>query len=97
MVIEESDFKLVSVGLFWDLYFKASKTDKEGKISEKLDNAGYGMSLETCLRKIVHKRMENKKEVFTLKEYLDTYVSEKAELKKVLGKIETITEEGDKQ
>lgn len=97
MIIEESDFKLVSVGLFWDLHFKTVKADKDGQPSEKLVNAGYGMPLENCLRKIIHKRMEDNKEAYTLKEYLDTYVSEKAKFKEILSRVETvITEEGGK-
>ena len=80
MSIEEKDFKLISAGYKdWDLYFKKG---------DKWVVAGYGMRMESCLRVIIQNRLKHKQEVYTLKEYFDAYVKEKAEFHELLNKIE---------
>ena len=83
MTIEEEDFKLNSAGYKdWDLYFKKG---------DKWEVAGYGMRIENCLKAVIRRRMQQKKEVYTLKEYLKSYVLEKTKFEELISKIETVT------
>ena len=44
---------------------------------------GYGMSLDSCMKKIINHRVAEKKEVYSLKEYFEEY-------KKELNKLECL-------
>lgn len=98
MIIQEPDFRMTAVGVFWDLELKKTVKSKSGENSEKWYYAGYGMRLDTCLRLIIRKRMRERQDVYTLKEYFDAYIAEKAAFKETLDKIEeVISEERNKQ
>lgn len=98
MTIEEPDFRMISVGnKDWDLYIKTTKTDKDGKLSEKVTPIGYGMRMESCIKAIIRKRMQQKQETYSLKEYLNAYLREKEEFTNFFKKVEAVaTEEGNK-
>jgi len=45
---------------------------------------GYNMSLESCIRKIIHINHCSKDEVISLKEYIEMYRKEVNEIKKLI-------------
>lgn len=76
MLIQEPDFILEYENNFNKfnlslLYVKNAK--KEEKRSEEFKVYGYGMPLESCLNVIINYRIAKKKDVYTLKEYLEEY------------------------
>ena len=83
MVIEESDFKLEyeENSNKFDLYLlhTINAKDEEKRRDEfKID--GYGVSLESAIKRIINYRLEKKINTTTLKEYLNQY---KEELKNI--------------
>lgn len=89
MVIEEKDFKLTPVGdesPFFDLelLYKISPRGKESRYEFK--NAGYGLTLFTAMKKIIHYRICKKHidEAINLKTYFEEYQKELQDLKSLL-------------
>ena len=83
MIIEEEDFKLESCGEASHLFdLELLYTINKGKEKERNEfkNAGYGLTLNTAIKKVITYRIEQKKEVFSLKEFLKEF---KDELKKI--------------
>lgn len=93
MVIEEPDFRMTSSSRdlpFWDLELLYIVKPKNGEPRKEFKNAGYGLSFEGAIRKIINFRIACKfpKSALTLKQYLKEY---KEELNKIdeLTKINT--------
>ena len=83
MVIEESDFKLEyeENSNKFDLYLLHIINAKdEDKRREEFKIDGYGMSLESAIKRIINYRLEKRLNVTTLKDYLLQY---KEELKNI--------------
>lgn len=87
MVIEEADFRMTSVasGPFWDLELLYTVRPKGKPERQEFKDAGFGMSLETCIRKVVHHRISSKQDVSTLKEYVQDYKEEVKRLEELLN------------
>lgn len=86
MQIIETDFRLTpstnDASLFWDLELLV---DIKGKNPRKeFKNVGYGLTLESAIKKIANYRVQKQHEVSTLKKYLDEY---KQELRKLYESI----------
>ena len=83
MVIEESDFKLEyeENSNKFDLYLLHIINAKdEDKRREEFKIDGYGVSLESAIKRIINYRLEKRLNVTTLKDYLLQY---KEELKNI--------------
>ena len=83
MVIEESDFKLEyeENSNKFDLYLLHIINAKdEDKRREEFKIDGYGISLESAIKRIISYRLEKRLNVTTLKDYLLQY---KEELKNI--------------
>lgn len=81
MTIEESDFRLTpcnDASSFFDL--ELLYIVNKGKDNERTEfkNAGYGLSLESAIRKVAMSRMKDK--TMSLKEFLKEF---KEEIKKI--------------
>lgn len=86
MVIEESDFKMTSAsGPFWDLELLYTVKPKGKPERQEFKDSGYGMTLEHCIHKIIHHRMEQKQEVYSLKEFMESYKKEVDRLKTLIN------------
>lgn len=87
MIIEESDFKLENASdfsQFWDLELLYTVKPKSGEPRQEFKNAGYGLTLESAIKRIINYRLNNKKEIYTLKEYLAEYKTENDSTKSLL-------------
>lgn len=75
MVIEETDFRITSGASrhFWDLELLYIIKPKGGPERKEFKDAGLGMLLSTCIQRIINYRLSRKKEVYTLKEYVQDY------------------------
>ena len=83
MVIEESDFKLEyeENSNKFDLYLLHIINAKdEDKRREEFKIDGYGISLESAIKRIINYRLEKRLNVTTLKDYL---LQDKEELKNI--------------
>jgi hypothetical protein len=81
MVIEEPDFRMTSSTNnlpFWDLELLYIVKPKNGEPRKEFKIAGYGLSFEGAIRKIVNFRIACKfpKSALTLKQYLKEYKEE---------------------
>lgn len=87
MVIEEADFRLTSEvsDYFWDLELLYTVRPKGKPERQEFKNAGYGMPLEACIRRVVHHRIANKRDVGTLSEYVQDYKEEVKRLGELLN------------
>ena len=91
IVIEEKDFKMVQsskTGPFFDLFLPY--TVNAGKDNERTEMrlSGYGHSFEYCIDLLIKIRVSKKQEVYTMKEYMETYMKEVDEIKKLVQHIE---------
>lgn len=89
MIIVEKDFKLKPVdecSPMFDLEFLYVVKPRGGEPRFEFKNAGYGMSLDSAIKRIVQYRVNCKhpNEAIRLKTYFDTYIKELNELKKLL-------------
>lgn len=74
MIIEEADFRMTSsTGPFWDLELLYTVRPKGKPERREFKDSGYGMTLAACIKRIIHHRMEQKQEVYTLEEYVRHY------------------------
>lgn len=86
MTIQEEDFKMISCGgSHWDLELAKVVRPKNGEPRIEFKPEGYGMSMESCMRRIINKRISDKKEVWSLKEYVEEHKRQLDELKKLLA------------
>ena len=91
IVIEEKDFKMVQsskTGPFFDLFLPY--TVNAGKDNERTEMrlSGYGHSFEYCIDLLIKIRVSKKQEVYTMKEYMETYMKEVDKIKKLVQHIE---------
>ena len=98
IVIEEKDFKMVQsskTGPFFNLYLPY--TINEGKDNERTEMrlSGYGYSFEYCLDYLIKLRLNKKDAVYTIREYMDAYMNEVNEIKKLVQHVEKVKEEVD--
>ena len=87
MIIEESDFKLEydEASNWFDLYLLHIVNPKDAdKRREEFKIAGYGMPLDSALRRIINYRLEKKFEVLTLKQYLKEYRDELSRIEQII-------------
>ena len=87
IVIEEKDFKMVQsskTGPFFDLFLPY--TVNEGKDNERTEMrlSGYGHSFEYCIDLLIKIRIAKKKETYSINEYMQTYIKEINEIKKLI-------------
>lgn len=77
MTIEEPDFKLIPVSdsPFWDLELLYIVKPKGGEPRQEFKNAGYGMTLKSAIKQIVHYRIccKHKDAAIKLREYIKEY------------------------
>lgn len=88
MVIEESDFKLTAINdtsPFFDL--EILKIVNKGKENEKKEfqNAGYGLTLESAIKRIAQYRVSNKigDESISMATYMSLYKDTIKEIKEL--------------
>lgn len=77
ITIEESDFKLTQVSdnsNFWDLELLYTIRPKGKDPREEFKVAGYGMTMESCIKKIINHRIAKKHpETINMKTYFTEY------------------------
>lgn len=85
MVIEEQDFRLTSCQEYcWDLELLQTVRPKGKPERQEFQVEGYGMSLDSCMKRIINHRIANKKDVYSLKEYFDEFKKEINKLEELL-------------
>lgn len=80
MIIEESDFKMEGEDRFDLFLIKIVNAKDPEKRREELRNVGHDMTIENCIKRITIDRLNKKQDVYSLKEFLDSY---KKEVKKL--------------
>ena len=83
MIIQGDFYKLTSidnVSPFWDLEILKEIKSKTNPRTEYV-NAGYGLTLESAINRIIQVAITNKYDILTLKEYLEEYKRLKDEIK----------------
>ena len=98
IIIEEKDFKMVQsskTGPFFDLFLPY--TVNAGKDNERTEMrlSGYGHSFEYCIDLLIKKRLINKSETYTMQEYMEAYMKEIEEIKKLIQHVDKVKEEID--
>lgn len=87
MIIEEHDYRLTQISdssPFFDLELLRTVKPKSGETREEFQNAGYGVTLETALHKIINYRISCRHEALSMKEYLTEYKKEVESLHEAL-------------
>ena len=98
IVIEEKDFKMVQsskTGPFFDLYLPYVVNAGKDNERTEMKLSGYGHSFEYCIDLLVKIRIAKKQEIYTLKEYMETYMKEIDEVKKLIQYIEVKKEKDE--
>lgn len=90
MVIEERDFRLIPVSEaspMFDLELLYTIRPKGKEARQEFKNAGYGMGLETVVKKIAQYRVSSKHEDESIKllEYFTEFKKELDSLKELCG------------
>lgn len=90
MEIVEKDFKLKPIdecSPFFDLELLYVVKPRGGEARLEFKNAGYGMTLESAIKKIAHYRVDcnHREESIKLKMYFNEYKKELDTLKELLG------------
>ena len=83
MQIQGDFYKITSIddsSPFWDLELLKPIKSKTNPRTEYL-NAGYGLTLESAINRIIQVAITNKYDTLTLKEYLEEYKRLKDEIK----------------
>ena len=78
MIIQEEDFKLESISdnsLFFDLELLHTVKPKGGEERQEFKVAGYGLRLETAIKKIIQHRIsaKHKDEAITMLKYIQEF------------------------
>lgn len=75
MLIEEEDFRLINDGEsdYWDLELLRTIRPKGKPERQEFQIVGYGYSFTNALKVIINHRLDTKKDVYTLKEYIQDY------------------------
>ena len=87
MIIEESDFRLENssdFSQFWDLELLYTVKPKSGEARQEFKNSGYGLTLESAIKRVINYRLSKKKEIYTLKEYLEEYKAENDKIRRLV-------------
>lgn len=88
MTIEEPDFRLTPCGTnsFWDLELLYTIKPKGGEARQEFKNAGYGLTLEGALKRIISYRIQCKypKAALKFKDYLKEYKEQVSKLDHIL-------------
>lgn len=89
MEIAEKDFKLKPIdecSPFFDLELLYVVKPRGGESRLEFKNAGYGMSLESAIKKIAHYRVicKHREEAIRIKTYFEEYKKELDDLKNLL-------------
>jgi hypothetical protein len=89
MVIEESDFRLTQINESsskWDLELIHTVRPKGKEARQEFKNAGYGLSLDSAMRRIINHRLHNKhsENAITMKDYLTEFKDQVKQLEKLL-------------
>lgn len=82
MVIEGTNYKLTSIddnSPFWDLELLKTIKSKTNPRTEFV-NAGYGLTIESAIRRIIQFTICSKHDSLTLKEYLNEFKRLREEL-----------------
>lgn len=88
MTIQEEDFRMIlGGGNLWDLELTKVVRPKGGEPRVEFKPEGYGMPLESCIKRIINKRISDKKETLSLKEYVEEYKQQVDELKKLFNQM----------
>ena len=98
IVIEEKDFKMVQsskTGPFFDLYLPYIVNAGKDNERTEMKLSGYGHSFEYCIDLLVKIRIAKKQEIYTMKEYMETYMKEIDEIKKLIQYIEVKKEKDE--
>ena len=88
MTIEEADFKLIPCSESSSHYdLELLYIVNKGKNNERTEfrNVGYGLSLESAIRRIIRYRIGNKykEEAITLKQFLEAFKEEAEKIKQM--------------
>lgn len=98
IVIEEKDFKMVQsskTGPFFDLFLPYIVNAGKDNERTEMRLSGYGHSFEYCIDLLIKIRVSKKQEVYTMKEYMETYMKEVDEIKKLVQHIEVKKEKDE--
>lgn len=88
MVIEEKDFRLTPISEsspMFDLELLYTIRPKGKEARQEFKNAGYGMSLESALKKIIQYRIACKHTTIDMVSYLKEFRAEVNSLKELCG------------
>lgn len=86
MIIEEQDFRLISIDDSTPLFdLELLYIVNKGKANERVEfrNNGYGLPLNRALERVIMNRLNKKKDVYDLKTFLQEYKSEVDSIKKL--------------
>lgn len=87
MIIEESDFRLENsndFSQFWDLELLYTVKPKSGEARNEFKNSGYGLTLETAIKRIINYRISKKHETLSLAQYLKEYKEENESIHRLI-------------
>lgn len=87
IIIEEKDFKMVQsikTSPFFDLYLPYIVNEGKSNQREEMKLFGYGMSFEACIDILIKKKLSEKKDSYSIEEYLKSYIDEIKEVKKLI-------------
>lgn len=86
MIIEHSDFRLTNDGMStcWDLEVMRTVRPRGKPEREEWSDPLYGMPLERAIKIIINYRLNKKKDVYTLQEYLHEFKDQLNLLNKTL-------------
>lgn len=87
MIIQEEDFRMIPCGALWDLELAKTIRPKGGEPRVEFKSEGYGMTMESCIKRVINKRIADKKETLSLKEYLDEYKQQLDTLNKLFNQL----------
>jgi len=88
MTIEIENYILEQRDDRFDL-FQIKETDpnhrlSKGETNERLVTIGYSMPLKRCLEKMIYNNLNDRKDVVSLREFLNCWKSEEAKLESLL-------------
>ena len=86
MIIEHSDFRLTNDGMStcWDLEVMRTVRPRGKPEREEWSDPLYGMPLDRAIKIIINYRLNKRKDVYTLQEYLHQYKDELNKLNEIL-------------
>lgn len=97
MIIEESDFRLEYLGGYlFDLSLRVRRKKKDGTITDELEDAAHGCSLESAMKRIVMNRVcrKDSEGARTMRAYLASFKSEMKFLHNIFDGMEEEIDDG---